>query len=105
MQLFEESARHVRKEAVQHADQVHKALRQQVEAGLEKKADVSVVSREGHSSRKQLTDLWAEAEAARAGLDQVKGSLEQVQGRVDGLQDKVAVTKVGSTSDKKVAVK
>ncbi|DBA74957.1 hypothetical protein WJX77_011846 [Trebouxia sp. C0004] len=91
--LFEESARQVRKEAIQHADQVNKALRQQVEAGLDKKADVSMVSREGQSSRQQLTDLWAEAEAARAGLDQVKGGLEQVQGRVEGLQDKVAITK------------
>ena len=84
----------MRKEAIQHADQANKALRQQVEAGLDKKADVSVVSREGQSSRQQLTDLWAEAEAARAGMDQVKGGLEQVQGQVEGLQDKVAVTKV-----------
>ena len=97
LQLFEESARGVRKEAIQHADQANKALRQQVEAGLDKKADVSVVSREGQSSRQQLTDLWAEAEAARAGMDQVKGGLEQVQGQVEGLQDKVAVTKVGRT--------
>jgi hypothetical protein len=103
-QLFEESARQVRKEAFQHADQVNKALRQQVEAGLDKKADVSVVSREGQSSRQQLTDLWAEAEAARAGLDQVKGGLEQVQGRVEGLQDKAADTKVGCTPDVYVAV-
>ena len=84
----------MRKEAIQHADQANKALRQQVEAGLDKKADVNVVSREQQSSRQQLTDLWAEAEAARAGLDQVKGGLEQVQGQVEGLQDKVAVTKV-----------
>ncbi len=97
----------MRKEAIQHADQINKALRQQVEAGLDKKADVSVVSREGQSSRQQLTDLWAEAEAARAGLDQVKGGLEQVQGRVEGLQEKVAVTKVGRahTSDMNVALK
>lgn len=79
---------------MQHADQLNKALRHQLEAGLGKKADAAVVGREGQSSRQQLTELWAEAEAARAGLDQVKGGLQQVQGQVEGLHDKVAVTKV-----------
>lgn len=99
LQLFEESARQVRKEAIQHADQVNKALQQQLEAGLDKKADASVMGREGQSSRQQLTELWAEAEAAREGLDQVKGGLQQVQGQVNGLQDKVAVTKVNFLTD------
>jgi len=89
----------VRKEAIQHADQVNKALQQQLEAGLDKKADASVMGREGQSSRQQLTELWAEAEAAREGLDQVKGGLQQVQGQVNGLQDKVAVTKVNFLTD------
>ena len=79
---------------MQHADQLNKALRHQLEAGLGKKADAAVGGREGQSSRQQLTELWAEAEAARAGLDQVKGGLQQVQGQVEGLHDKVAVTKV-----------
>ena len=94
MQLFEESARQVKKEAIQHADDLHRQLQQQVEAGLDKKADASMVAREGHSIRPQLTELWAEAEAAREGLDQVKGSVQQVQGQVQGLEDKAAATQV-----------
>ena len=94
LQLFEESARQVRKEAIHHADHLNQKLQQQLEAGLDKKADAAMVGREGQSSRQQLTDLWAEAEAAREGLDQLKGSLQQLQGRVHGLHDSVAVTKV-----------
>lgn len=94
LQLFEESARQVRKEAIHHADHLNKKLQQQLEVGLDKKADAAVVGRDGQSSRQQLTDLWAEAEAAREGLDQLKGSLQQLQGQVHGLHDNVAVTKV-----------
>lgn len=94
MQLFEESARQVRKETLHHADHLNKKLQQQLEAGLDQKADAAAVGRDGQSSRKQLTDLWAEAEAAREGLDQLKGSWQQLQGQVHALHDTVAVTKV-----------
>ena len=98
LQLFEESARQVRKEALHHADHLNQKLQQQLEAGLEQKADAAVVGREGQSSRKQLTDLWAEAEAAREGLDQLKGSWQQLQSQVHALHDNVAITKVTSLS-------
>ncbi|KAL3133626.1 hypothetical protein ABBQ32_008144 [Trebouxia sp. C0010 RCD-2024] len=90
--LFEESARQVRKEALHHADHLNQKLQQQLEAGLDSKADATAVGREGQSSRKQLTDLWAEAEAAREGLDQLKGSWQQLQGQVQALHDKTAAT-------------
>ena len=96
MQLFEESARQVRKEALHHADHLNQKLQQQLEAGLDQKADAAAVGREGQSSRKQLTDLWAEAEAAREGLDQLKGSWQQLQGQVHALHDNVVLTKVTS---------
>ena len=92
--MFEESARQARKEAIHHADHLSKKLQQQLEAGLEKKADAAAVGRDGQSSRQQLTDLWAEAEGAREGLEQLKGSLQQLEGRVNGLRDNVAITKV-----------
>ena len=94
VQLFEQSARGVRKEAMQHTDQLHAALVQRLEAGLGQKADAALVGREGHSSRQQLSELWAEAEAAREGLDQVKGTLQHTQGQVQSLQDKLTHTKV-----------
>ena len=94
LQLFEESARQVRKEAFHHADHLNQKLQQQLEAGLDSKADATAVGREGQSSRKQLTDLWAEAEAAREGLDQLKGSWQQLQGQVQELHDKAAATQV-----------
>ena len=97
LQLFEESARQVRKEAIHHADHLNKALQHQLEAGLDKKADASTVGREGQSSRQQLSELWAEAESAREGLEQVKGDVQQVQGQVVGLHDKLVVTKVSCT--------
>ena len=84
----------MRKEAIHHADHLNKALQHQLEAGLDKKADASTVGREGQSSRQQLSELWAEAESAREGLEQVKGDVQQVQGQVVGLHDKLAVTKV-----------
>lgn len=93
-QLFEQSARGVRKEAMQHADRLHQALQQQLEAGLEQKADAALVRQEGQSSRQQLSELWGEALAAREGLDQLRGSLNQTQGQVQGLQDKLAAAKV-----------
>lgn len=94
LQLFEESARQVRKEALHHADHLNQKLQQQVQAGLDSKADAAAVGREGQSSRKQLTDLWAEAEAAREGLDQLKGGWQQLQGQVQALHDKTAATQV-----------
>ena len=84
----------MRKEAIHHADHLNKALQHQLEAELDKKADASTVGREGQSSRQQLSELWAEAESAREGLEQVKGDVQQVQGQVVGLHDKLAITKV-----------
>lgn len=94
VQLFEESARQVRKEALHHADHLNKQVQQQLQEGLDQKADAAALGREGQSSRKQLTELWAEAEAAREGLDQLKGSWQQVQGQVHALHDTVAITEV-----------
>ena len=65
-------------------------------AWFQGKADAAALQSESQSSRQQLSELWAEAEGCREGLEGVRASLDKLDTTMHSIKDNAATTKVTS---------
>ena len=61
---------------------------------MQGKADAAVLRSETEASRQQLSELWAEAEGCREGLEGAKASLAKLDQSMHSMKDNAATTKV-----------
>ncbi len=58
---------------------------------MQGKADAAALQSQSQSSRQQLSELWAEAEGAREGLEGLKATLQTLDGSVNSMSHSTKV--------------